>query len=62
MIEVRVLALVAPQDAAVLGVECHDALAGQDDGAAGARDGGQLGGGDLLAPGGLRRQRRGRRQ
>ena len=59
MIEVRVLTLVAPQDAAVLGVERHDAVVGQEDGAAGARSGGQLGGGDFLGPGGRRRQRGG---
>ena len=57
------LTAVAPQDAAVLGVERHDAVVGQEDGASGACDGGEFGGGgDLLAPGGLRRQRRGRRQ
>ena len=48
--ECGVLALVAPQDAAVRGVECHDAVVGQEDGAARARDSAQLGGRDLLGP------------
>ena len=59
MIEVCVLALVAPQDGTVLGVQCHDAVVGEEDGAAGACDGGQLGGGDLLGPRGCWCQRRG---